>query len=251
MKEEIEAAYFDARHKSPLNIMYFDYWCNRMISLLPSQHGTQTLEIMAGSGEIASRLYKRVERIFCIDLSEYLMGMGKKVLSLDAALKVEMICADCKFLPFAESSFSCAFVQGGLHHARPELPAILQEVSRVLKPNGFLIGSEPANDNPIIRAFRKVWYKFHPAQGHDPNEDGFSKRELSRSLASAGLELTNYKQFGFIAYPLIGNTDLVPFFRHSSNSRLGKFLIQVDELLEKLPLIRSFGWASIFVAKKS
>ena len=51
------------------------------------------------------------------------------------------VVADCRSLPFRSGSQDVAIVQGGLHHlpdVRADLPLVIAEVQRVLKPGGRL-----------------------------------------------------------------------------------------------------------------
>ena len=55
--------------------------------------------------------------------------------------------------------------------------------------------------------------------------------------------------FGFVAYPLMGNTDLLPLLEHVRSRSLGRALLWLDAALERAPLIRRLGWASLFSAR--
>jgi hypothetical protein len=87
-------------------------------------------------------------------------------------------------------------------------------------------------------------------QGRDEGEDGFTKQELQEAFSRAGLVLEKYDRFGFIAYPLMGNTDILPVLARSRSQRLGSALLHFDEALEQIPGIRHLAWASLFRAVK-
>ena len=112
------------------------------------------------------------------------------------------------------------------------------------------MASEPANDSLPIRLLRRVQYRFSSLQGNDPEEDGFTRSELTKELAGVGLRMESYLQFGTFAYVLMGNTDLVPLLVRSRNISLGQALLTCDETLERLPLFRRLGMASLFRARK-
>ncbi len=243
--------YYNARHDCAVTVTYYDYWCERLLSCAPIPVDGLALELMAGGIELARRGASAFPSWLVTDLDEALLRRGFQELNTNGQSHVTAICANAAALPVASESLSAVFVQGGLHHVRPHLSEVLAEIGRVLRPNGILIASEPANDNLLIRAFRRCWYAIHPLQGNDPDEDGFTEDGLRILLAAANLELRSYTRFGFLAYPLLGNTDLVPLFRRSKSTSFAKTLIKFDEFLEAVPGIKSFAWGSIFTAVKS
>jgi ubiquinone/menaquinone biosynthesis C-methylase UbiE len=73
-----------------------------------------------------------------VDLSPRLAGLHTG--------RARMIAADCRALPISTASQDIAIVQGGLHHltdVRRDLPAVIAEVQRVLKPGGRFVVVEP------------------------------------------------------------------------------------------------------------
>ena len=53
---------------------------------------------------------------------------------------------DCRSLPLRSGSQDVAIVQGGLHHlpdVKADLPIVIREVQRVLKPDGLFVAVEP------------------------------------------------------------------------------------------------------------
>jgi SAM-dependent methyltransferase len=148
--------------------------------------------------------------------------------------RARLVCGTATRVPLPDACTSVVVVQGALHHARPVLPDILREIHRLLRPGGVLVGSEPANDHPLTHAIRDWQYRRSAHQGNDP----------------AGLRLDRYRQFGFIAYPLMGNTDLVPLLRKVRSPVLATALMRLDALLERVPGVRNMAWASVFRAFK-
>jgi len=265
----VHDAYVAARRVAPLGLMYFDIWVKRMFEMAsadavdgghggpPHPHGGPPhqsgplLELMCGGAEICRRLPSRFSSAFALDLNVEMVEQAARDLESSGEKRIRCVCGTAAHLPFADASFETVMIQGGLHHVRFMLPAVLAEISRVLKVGGVLVASEPANDHFITRAIRRWQYKRSKMQGDDPDEDGFTRGELAEALKAHGLRLERYTQFGFIAYPLMGNTDLLPVLAKSRSRLLGRILLGMDWILEKIPGIRGMAWASIFRAVKT
>jgi SAM-dependent methyltransferase len=68
------------------------------------------------------------------------------------------VAADCRSLPIRAASQDVAIVQGGLHHlpdVRTDLPLVIAEVQRVLKPGGVFVVVEPWL-TPFLRAVHTI-----------------------------------------------------------------------------------------------
>jgi SAM-dependent methyltransferase len=66
--------------------------------------------------------------------------------------------ADCVALPFAGGSRDVVIIQGGLHHLEQvtvDLDRTLQEIRRVLKPDGLIVVVEPWS-TPFLRLFHAL-----------------------------------------------------------------------------------------------
>jgi len=249
-EKEALASYHRARRESPLNAMYYDRWVARLVAEIPGDSGGTMLELMCGEGEVCRRLPGRFTAALAMDLDVQMVQVAAGDLRQAGEKRVTVVCGNAARIPLADSSVNAVVVQGGFHHAKPILGQILTEVQRVLKPSGVLVGSEPANDHFITRAIRHWQYHRSSMIGKDLEEDGFTKSELAAAMAQADLRLDRYRQFGFVAYPLLGNTDLLPWLAHSRSFNLAKALLGIDWLLEHTPFIRGMAWASIFRAFK-
>ena len=241
-------AYARARRAAPLTVRYFDWWVGRMLDEIPAELGGPFVELMCGGAEVCRRLPARFSAALALDLDVDMVERAARDLAGDR--RITFVCGTAARLPLPDACTSVVVVQGALHHARPVLAEVLREIHRILKPGGVLVGSEPANDHPLTRAVREWQYRRSAMQGNDPDEEGFDRAELATLLGAAALRLDRYRQFGFIAYPLMGNTDLVPLLRHTRSPALGSALLKLDALLEHVPGVRGLAWASLFRAFK-
>lgn len=241
--------YLDARRAAPLTRQYYDWWANLLMAELPDGFRGPLLELMSGAVEIGRRLPAGIESAMAIDLNICLLERAAADLASAGAPRVMIVCGTAARMPLRTGSVPAILIQGGLHHVRPILPSVLAEIARVLAPGGLLIASEPADDNPVIRAIRNWQYARSDQQGFD--EQGFTRTELQSLLGAVGLQLRKYTRFGHVAYPLMGNTDLVPLLARRSSRWLGRALLRLDEWCARLPLVRALGFASLFVARKN
>lgn len=238
-------SYQKARHESPANIQYYDYWCADLFSLLPSRPYKHVVELMAGGAEMARRAKQLPKPIVAIDLSHKLLSMNRGELVPD----VVPVCASATRLPFQANSVDLFIIQGGLHHVRQIVGNVLKEIARCLAPGGVVLASEPRNDNVLNRAVRRAFYRLHPIPDAD-EEDGFTEAQLRALMSDAGLNLQVYKPFAYVGYVMIGNTDLVPVLSKVKPNVVSSFFVGLDAALAKTPLVRNLGWASQIVAQK-
>ena len=238
------------RRDIPRTVQYFDWWVERLYAEVPFALGPELVELMCGGAEVCRRLPARFSEAIALDLDVEMVEGAARDLAAQGEARVVSIGGTAARLPLPDACTSVVIVQGALHHARPVLDDVLREIYRILRPGGVLVGSEPADDNPIIHAIRDWQYRRSAVQGNDPDEEGFDRATLARLLAVAGLRLDRYQTFGFIAYPLMGMTDLVPLLRRSRSRRLGRALLALDRALERVPLVRGLAWASLWRAFK-
>jgi ubiquinone/menaquinone biosynthesis C-methylase UbiE len=238
-------SYQQARHASSVNIQYYDYWCNDLLSRLPQRPFRRVVELMAGGAEMARRARDLPKPIVAIDLSHKLLEMNRAALVPD----VIPVCASATALPFADASVDLFIIQGGLHHVRRFVDKVLREIARCLSDGGVVLASEPRNDNLLNRAVRRAFYRLHPIPDAE-EEDGFTRNQLETLMRAADLEVKVYDPFAYLGYVLIGNTDLVPFLFGMKPSAISSLLVGFDATMAKTPILRRLGWASQIVASR-
>ena len=248
-EREVLRKYEDARRSVPVTVAYYDWWVEELLAEAPNAKGP-LVELMCGGAEISRRLPQRFTSGFALDLNVDSVERAAAELAQRGDNRVTFACGSAAKVPLPDACTDVVIVQGALHHARPILNQILDEVNRLLRVGGVFIGTEPANDHWLTKAIRDWQYKHSSMQGHDPDEEGFSEPELAAALSASGLQLRMYRQFGFIAYPLLGNTDMVPLLTGEGSRWLWRPLMRIDQFLERLPVIKKMAWASLFRAVK-
>lgn len=237
--------YHQARHGAPSNIQYYDFWCEDMLRRLPARPFARVVELMAGGAELSRRARSLPRPIVAIDSNLDLLRRSRD----EIVPETLPVCATAERLPFRDGAVDLVMIQGGLHHVRRRVDRVLGEIARCMAPGAVLLASEPRNDNPLNRAFRRAFYRLHPIPDAE-EEDGFTEQELRAFLGEAGLGLRQCDPFAYLGYMLIGNTDLVPFLSRMKRNRLSSLLIGIDRLWAAVPLARGLGWASQILAEK-
>jgi len=242
--------YREARRRATLNVQYYDHWVKRLLREVPAHCEENLLELMCGEAEICRRLPSAYRSALALDYNPVMAASAATALAEAGEHRVQVVCGTAGALPVPDESVSAVLIQGGLHHARPLIHSILAEIHRVLRPGGVLVASEPANDHWLTHRVRQWQYARSVQQGNDPEEDRFTQVELDGVLAQHGLRLNKYHVFGYLAYPLMGNTDLLPLLGKVRWRTVGHALLGFDALVERVPVIRRLGWASLFRAFK-
>jgi SAM-dependent methyltransferase len=114
----------------------------------------------------------------------------------------------------------------------------LDEIRRVLKPQGVLVISEPSNDSTLVRLARLIMYK--KSDKFEEDDKGFRSKELIKKLAEKGFNVKKVKHFGFLSYVFAGFPDIIGIMKYMPfNKLLTHILILIDRLLSRIPVIKS------------
>lgn len=117
---------------------------------LTSKH--KVLEMACGMGEFSNLLVESDSNIVFSDISE--TSLKALELRYSHIKKIKFQVADMERLPFLNSTFDYIFMAGGLSYGDNYL--VLNEIHRVLKPNGKFISVDSLNHNPIYKFNRWV-----------------------------------------------------------------------------------------------
>jgi ubiquinone/menaquinone biosynthesis C-methylase UbiE len=114
--------------------------CLRQLAVVP---GEQVLEIGTGTGECALAMARSVGetgKVYGVDLSPGMLAVaGRKLKAAGLGERVQLECADAIRLPYAPESFDVLFCSFTLElFDTPEIPRVLEECRRVLRPGGRL-----------------------------------------------------------------------------------------------------------------
>src|ERR1700682_2709633 len=115
--------------------------------------GMKVLDAMCGSGQTTEYLLSRGAVVTGLDLSNEVINSFKSRWTNCDAIQRSLLDSG---LP--SESFDCVVIVGGLHHLPPTVSAALREISRVLKPGGYLCFMEP-HSGSLPDVIRRIWYK--------------------------------------------------------------------------------------------
>ncbi len=117
------------------------------------------LEIGGGSGWAAEWLARMGFRVVSLDINHEMLLLGRQRLEAvrrawpETVLWAVQVTGDGERLPFRDGVFAAAFSLNALHHI-PDMGVALQEISRVLRPDGRFVLVEPGEghaDTPESR----------------------------------------------------------------------------------------------------
>ena len=130
---------------------YYDYLAGpfeRKYAEMALEHlsigkGETVLEIGFGTGHCLKRIAESVGpkgKTYGIDISTGMMEISKKRLEkADLEDRVKLFCGDATSLPFDDNTFNAVFMSFTLElFDTPEIPKVLEQIKRVLKPEGRL-----------------------------------------------------------------------------------------------------------------
>jgi ubiquinone/menaquinone biosynthesis C-methylase UbiE len=221
-----------------------------ILDLLRGGGDMRVLDVGCGTGVMIDALAARFETILGLDASLEMMSGVDRTPRMKLKKPVLLVMGDAESLPFTDGSMDRIVCRSILHHAE-SVDRALAEVYRVLRPGGRVAVAEPMNDNPLLRLARwivrhgKSYGKIHTI------DKGFVTTDLVGSIRAAGFVPDQEVRYGFLAYPLCDNPDLVPVLVHMPfRESIARFLRGLDRGLARIPGIRRLSWYAIFGARR-
>lgn len=190
----------------------------------------KVLELGCGTGYFTRELVKSNATITAIDISPDLLELAEQEIdNSNVTFRID----NAYQLSFPDGHFDAVIGSSVLHHL--DVQKAVSEIFRVLKPNGFMVFTEPNMMNPQIALQKNIPY-LKRKLGDSPDETAFFCWPLSRLLRKQGFSGIKIEPFDFL-HPAI------PPKMISLVSWLGM-------VMENLPLIREIAGSLYIVAKK-
>jgi SAM-dependent methyltransferase len=160
-------------------------WLKRTLRRYPLNLEEIILDLGCGTGTTLRKLTQLGYRVVGLDLRPE--GLRSMVNTLDEPILVQ---AEAAFIPFYANMFGTIIMFDVFEHV--EAKSTIIEISRVLKPGGWLILTVPA--------MGWLWsYRDHSA-GHWQR---FTKRQLKDLMASVSLQPVEVRYYQFFLFPLL------------------------------------------------
>lgn len=122
--------------------------------------GGTVLEIGFGTGyclKLIAELVGQTGRVYGIDISSGMIEIAKRKLEKAGLVnRVELCCGDAVYLPFNDNTFDVVFISFTLEvFDTPEIPKVLEQIKKVLKPGGKLgvVSISKVNGEPVFLRF--------------------------------------------------------------------------------------------------
>ena len=159
----------------------------------------------------------------CINISEEELKLGIES-ALNSRAKPKFVLMDAHNLQFEDETFDFVFGAGILHHLN--MAAALNEIYRVLKPNGKILFVEPLDMNPFGKIVRSLTKKARTADEQPIRVCDIV--EIKKHFETHFF----YEEFLSVPFGVLSGI----FFKDGSNG-LMRFAFSADQFLD-----RNFEW---------
>lgn len=209
-----------------------DECTGRLLVALGQIKGKHICDLGCGEGVLTQELAIRGARVSAIDISAEAVRITRERNKEFITEQVDVRQMDVCNLLYDDESFDIVTGTFILHHV--DIAKAASEISRVLKPGGKGICSEPLAHNPISN----IWRKLTPSI-RTSNEWPLSYSEISEM--GKHFRSVNYEEFDLL--PLLSSLVYLVTFSHKAKERSAEFLARLEPSFLKLckPLRRYCG----------
>ena len=179
-------------------------WRKKVVKLLIDKKPIKILDIATGTGDLAIDLTKtNARKIVGADISKEMLKIARnKVNSRNLNGIIEIQLGDAEKLNFQDNYFDAITCSFGVRNF-DDLSKALQEIKRILKPNGTFVVLETSNPEkfPFKQIHRLYIKNIVPFVGRMFSKDKYAYRYLSKSLTKfpSGIHFNNIlDKIGFI-----------------------------------------------------
>ena len=142
------------RNNNLIDAPYIEIYFKSLIR--NSSRESKILEICCGEGESSGAILENYQDITFADISKNSLDVIKKNCSSFLTKSINFKECNIESLPFDNETFDVVACAGGLSYGNNKL--VLNEIHRILRPNGIFIGIDSLNENPIYKLNRYFHY---------------------------------------------------------------------------------------------
>lgn len=213
------------------------------LGLLGDLEGRDVLDCGCGRGHVSVMLAKQGARVTAFDTSEGELAIAEGLARANG-VQVKFLCEAFEELSFQDESFDLLFGTFVLHHV--DLARACQQIKRVLKPGGRAVFVENSALNPFLMAARThICGRFGVARYGDDHEHPLTRKDIAVMKA----EFPDTCQVHFRSLLLFRLLDFYLFKRRSP--LLSALLKWLDNMLEKIPVVRPYGYLQVISLGKT
>jgi SAM-dependent methyltransferase len=143
---------------------------------LGDMSGKKVLEMGCGNGWICLRLAKSGARVWGCDISPKTIELAQRYAQA-AGLDIQFDVMACEEMSYEDNFFDCVFMHMALHHC--DIPAVSDQILRVLKPGGKAVLVEDYAYHPLLRL-----YRFLTPNRHTSHEKALTDEDLRRIVSN-------------------------------------------------------------------
>lgn len=127
---------------------------SNILTFLPWKDDMKILDLGTGSGYLSFAVAKKYSNLSVVglDIVEKALEINRLKAEEENVQNIQFVTYDGIDFPFADREFDMVLSRYALHHF-PDIQKSISEVSRVIKPGGFLFISDPAPNANDTRRF--------------------------------------------------------------------------------------------------
>jgi len=200
--------------------------------------GMRTLDYCCGLGDNSLFLAKNGAIVDGIDISDVSVEKSEQRARIESVTEnTTFHVMDAENLTFQDDTFDVAVAHGCLHHLDYE--KAMQQLSRVIKHDGFVICTEAVRYNPIIHRYRKLTPHLR------------TEWEVDNLLGMKHLRISE-KYFAKIDVRFFNLATLacIPFRNTFVFNPLLNVLEKIDSVLLEIPVLKWMAWQMVIIFEK-
>lgn len=197
--------------------------------------GKKALDYCCGDGPVSLFLAENGADTYGIDISPVSIRIcNERAVSRGVSSNTHFFVMDAEKMEFEDNFFDLIAINGVLHHL--DIEKSLKELSRVLKPTGKIICTEPLVYNPVFHLYRLITPQLR------------TEWEIKHILGKKEINIIKKYFNGFKAeYFDLVTLIAVPFRETALFNPVLSVLEFFDSLILKIPGVKWWAWQIVFI----